>query len=477
MVVGDVTTSTDVLVIGAGPGGYVAAIRAAQLALDVTLVEKGEYGGACLNRGCIPSKALIHGSELASEAGQAEELGIYADPTVALDEMMSWKDGIVDQLTSGIEQLCTAAGVNLLKGTAEFAAENKIRIVHQGEGQGSESLKFENCIIATGSRPIEIPGFGFEDERIVSSDGALNFDTVPDELVIVGAGYIGMELATVYSRLGSDVSVIEMLGQALPSYEEDIASIVRKRAERLGVDFHFGYTADSWAASDGKAVLTAVPADEAAHDSDIELTADRILVAVGRRPVTDTLSIDDAGVETNAQGFIPTDSTCRTNKEHIFAVGDVAGEPMLAHKGSKEGEVAAEVIAGEPAAVDYQALPAAVFTDPEIGTVGLTENEAANKGMTPVTGEFQFQASGRALTANRAEGFVRIIATKETERVIGAEIVGPEASELIAEIAAMIEMGAKLEDIGSTVHTHPTLSEAIMEAAQNARGKAIHRRN
>ena len=477
MVVGDVTTSTDVLVIGAGPGGYVAAIRAAQLDLDVTLVEKGEYGGACLNRGCIPSKALINGSKLASEAGNAEELGIYADPTVALDEMISWKDGVVDQLTSGIEQLCTAAGVNLLKGTAKFADENKIRIVHQGEGQGSESLKFENCIIATGSRPIEIPEFDFDDERIVSSDGALNFETVPDELVIVGAGYIGMELATVYSRLGSDVSVIEMLEQALPSYQEDVASIVRKRAERLGVDFHFGYTADSWTESDGEAVLTAVPADEAAHDSTIELTADRILVAVGRRPVTDTLSIDHAGVETNAQGFIPTDSRCRTNKEHILAVGDVAGEPMLAHKGSKEGEVAAEVIAGEPAAVDYQALPAAVFTDPEIGTVGLTENEAANEGITPVTGEFQFQASGRALTANRTEGFVRIVAEKETERVIGAQIVGPEASELIAEIAAMIEMGAKLQDIGSTVHTHPTLSESIMEAAQNARGKAIHRRN
>lgn len=477
MVVGDVTTSTDVLVIGAGPGGYVAAIRASQLGLDVTLVEKGEYGGACLNRGCIPSKALINGSKLASEAGHAEELGIYADPTVALDEMISWKDGVVDQLTSGIEQLCTAAGVNLLQGTAEFADENKIRIVHQGEGQGSESLKFENCIIATGSRPIEIPEFDFDDERIVSSDGALNFETVPDELVIVGAGYIGMELATVYSRLGSDVSVIEMLEQVLPSYQEDIASVVRQRAERLGVDFHFGYTADSWAESDGEAVLTAVPADEAAHDSEIELTTDRILVAVGRRPVTDTLSIDDAGVETNAQGFIPTDSRCRTNKEHIFAVGDVAGEPMLAHKGSKEGEVAAEVIAGEPAAVDYQALPAAVFTDPEIGTVGLTENEAANEGITPLTGEFQFQASGRALTANRTEGFVRIVAAKETERVIGAQIVGPEASELIAEIAAMIEMGAKLQDIGSTVHTHPTLSESIMEAAQNARGKAIHRRN
>ncbi|KAA9396137.1 dihydrolipoyl dehydrogenase [Haloarcula sp. CBA1130] len=477
MVVGDVTTSTDVLVIGAGPGGYVAAIRAAQLDLDVTLVEKGEYGGACLNRGCIPSKALINGSELASEAGQAEELGIYADPTVALDEMISWKDGIVDQLTSGIEQLCTAAGVNLMQGTAEFADENKIRIVHQGEGQGSESLKFDNCIIATGSRPIEIPEFDFGDERIVSSDGALNFETVPDELVIVGAGYIGMELATVYSRLGSDVSVIEMLEQALPSYQEDVASIVRKRAERLGVDFHFGYTADSWAESDGEAVLTAVPTADAAHDSDIELTADKILVAVGRRPVTDTLSLEDAGVETNAQGVIPTDSRCRTNKEHIFAVGDVAGEPMLAHKGSKEGEVAAEVIAGEPAAVDYQALPAAVFTDPEIGTVGLTENEAANEGITPLTGEFQFQASGRALTANRTEGFVRIVAAKETERVIGAQIVGPEASELIAEIAAMIEMGAKLQDIGSTVHTHPTLSEAIMEAAQNARGKAIHRQN
>lgn len=477
MVVGDVTTSTEVLVIGAGPGGYVAAIRAAQLDLDVTLVEKNEYGGACLNRGCIPSKALITGSKMASEPGQAEELGIYADPTVELDEMMEWKDGVVDQLTSGVEQLCEANGVNTIRGIAEFADENKARIVHQGEGQGSESLEFEHCIIATGSRPIEIPGFEFDSDYVVSSEGALSFETVPDELVIVGAGYIGMELANVYARLGSDVTVIEMLDQVLPNYEEDIASVVREKAESVGVDFYFGYQADSWRIEDGKAMLTAINGEGSADSEQIDIPADKILVAVGREPVTDTLSLDDAGIETDENGFIPTDEKCRTSSDHIFAVGDVAGEPMLAHKGSKEGQVAAEVIAGEPAAVDYRALPAAVFTNPEIGTVGLTEQEATEEGLSPVTGEFPFQASGRALTANEAEGFARVVADEETGFVVGAQIVGPEASELIAEVAGMIEMGAKLEDIGSTIHTHPTLSEAVMEAAENAKGKAIHTMN
>lgn len=475
MVVGDVTTSTDVLVIGAGPGGYVAAIRAAQLDLDVTLVEKGEYGGACLNRGCIPSKALITGSKLASEPSQAQEMGIYADPTVELDEMVEWKDSVVDQLTGGVEQLCEANGVHTINGIAEFADENKVRIVHQGEGQGSESLEFEQCIIATGSKPIEIPGFEFDGEYVVSSEGALDFEAVPDELAIVGAGYIGMELANVYARLGSDVTVIEMLDTVLPNYEADVSAVVREKAENAGVDFYFGYQAEEWEETDGKAVLSAAPKEES--DEPLEIPADKILVAVGREPVTETLSLDDAGIETNEKGFIPTNEKCQSNKSHIFAVGDVAGEPMLAHKGSKEGQVAAEVIAGEPAAVDYRALPAAVFTDPEIGTVGLTEKEAAEEGMTPVTGQFPFQASGRALTANEAEGFVRIVADSDTEFVVGAQIVGPEASELIAEVAGMIEMGAKLEDIGSTIHTHPTLSEAVMEAAENAMEQAIHTMN
>ncbi|WP_435320188.1 dihydrolipoyl dehydrogenase [Haloarchaeobius sp. TZWSO28] len=485
MVVGDVTTGTDVLVIGAGPGGYVAAIRAGQLGLDVTLVEKDAFGGACLNRGCIPSKAMITASSLAHDAGSAEEMGIHANPAVDLSQMVNWKDGIVDQLTGGVEKLCKANGVNLVEGTAEFAGNDKVRIVHSGEGQGSESIEFEHCIVATGSRPIQIPGFEFDEEHVLSSKGALELEEIPSELVVVGAGYIGMELATVYAKLGTDVTVVEMLDDVLPPYEDDISRIVRKHAEDLGVDFHFGYSASGWEErADGRGItVTASPAATdggqaaEAEAEELQLDCDKVLVAVGRQPVTDTVNLEAAGVETDEKGFIPTDDRARSNVENIFAIGDVAGEPMLAHKASKEGQVAAEFIAGEPAALDYMAMPAAVFTDPEIGTVGLTKQQAEEEGFTPVTGKFPFQASGRALSTGETDGFVRVVADEDSGFLLGAQIVGPEASELIAELSLAVEMGATLEDVAATVHTHPTLAEAVMEAAENALGHAIHTLN
>ena len=486
MVVGDVTTGTDLLVIGAGPGGYVAAIRAGQLGLDVTLVEKDEYGGACLNRGCIPSKALITATSLKHDAANAEEMGIHANPAVDMTQMMSWKDDVVDNLTGGVEKLCKANGVNLIEGTAEFSDENSVRIVHGGEGQGSESLDFEHCIIATGSRPIQIPGFEFDGEHVLASEHALALDSVPDELVVVGAGYIGMELASVYAKLGTDVKVVEMLDDVLPPYEDDVSRVVKSHAKDLGVAFHFGYAASDWEeTADGgvRVSASAAAADggqaaEAEGEADeLELEADKVLVAVGRSPVTDTLNLEATGLEPNDNGFLETDDRCRTDVEHIMAVGDVAGEPMLAHKGSKEGQIAAEVVAGEPSAVDYQAMPAAVFTEPEIGTVGLTQAEAEEQGFEPVVGKFPFQASGRALTTNETDGFVRIVADEPSGFVLGAQIVGSEASELIAELGLAIEMGATLEDVASTVHTHPTLAEAVMEAAENALGHAIHTLN
>jgi len=485
MVVGDIATGTDVLVIGAGPAGYVAAIRAGQLDLDVTLVEKDAYGGTCLNHGCIPSKALIHASGLAHEAGNAEEMGIYADPAIDLEGMVGWKDGIVDQLTGGVEKLCKANGVNLLEGTAHFADENTVRVSHGGDGQGSESLEFEHAIIATGSRPIEIPNFDYSDEPVLNSRQALALDSVPDSLVIVGAGYIGMELATVFAKIGTDVTVIEMLDEALPGFDPAVARPVKKRAKALGIDFHFGYGASDWHEHGDGIRVEAEPTDGAAADGGqveetadtLELDADKVLVAVGRAPVSDTLELEAAGIETDDQGFIPTDDRARTNLEHIFAVGDVAGEPMLAHAGSKEGQVAAEVIAGEPSALDYQAMPAAVFTDPEIGTVGMTEAEAEEEGFETVVGKFPFQASGRALTTGHTDGFVKIVADADAGFVLGAQIVGPEASELIAELGLAIELGATLEDVAATIHTHPTLSEAVMEATENALGHAIHTLN
>ena len=475
MVVGDIATGTDVLVIGAGPGGYVAAIRAGQLDLDVTLVERDAYGGVCLNHGCIPSKALITGADVAHEAATAEEMGIHADPAVDLAAMQEWKDGVVDTLTGGVEKLCKANGVNLVEGTARFSDESSVRVAHGGDGQGSESIEFEHCIVSTGSRPIRIPGFDFADDPVLSSREALALDAVPDELVVVGAGYIGMELSTTFAKLGTDVTVVEMLDDVLPGYEDDVARVVRDRAEALDIEFRFGEGAADWREreeDDGIVVTTETEDGERS-----EYRGDHVLVAVGREPVTDTLDLGNAGLEPDDDGFLETDDRCRTDVDGIYAIGDVAGQPMLAHKASREGVVAAEVIAGEPAAFDNQAVPAAVFTDPEVGTVGMTEADAADAGFDPVVGQMPFNASGRALTANRAEGFVRVVADAETGFVLGGQIVGPEASELIAEVALAVEMGATLEDVGSTVHAHPTLSEAVMEAAENARGRAIHTLN
>jgi len=473
MVVGDVTTGTDVLVIGGGPGGYVAAIRAGQLDLDVTLVEKDAYGGTCLNHGCIPSKALISATDVAHDAGNAEHMGVYADPAVDLQGMVEWKDGVVDQLTGGVEKLCKAAGVNLVAGRAEFASEDTARVVHEGEGQGAETVEFEHAIVATGSRPIEVPGFEFDGEHVLSSRDALSLDSVPDSLVVVGAGYIGMELSTVFQKLGCDVTVVEMLEDVLPGYEDDVTRVVRTRAEELGVDFHFGQAAQEWErAGEGITVRTENEDGEVA-----EFGAEKCLVAVGRQPVTDTLNLDALGLEPDEDGFLATDDKARTDLESVFAVGDVAGEPMLAHKASTEGDVAAEVIAGEPAGLDYQAVPAAVFTDPEIGTVGMTEAEAADAGFEPLVGQFPLRANGRALTLGEEEGFVRVVAAGDGEFLLGAQVVAPEASELVAELGLAIEMGARLEDVAATVHTHPTLAEATREACANALGTAVHTLN
>jgi len=485
MVVGDVTTGTDVLIIGAGPAGYVAAIRAGQLDLDVTLVEKDAYGGTCLNYGCIPSKALITATDIAYEARHAEEMGIHADPAIDLSGMVGWKDDVVDQLTRGVEKLCKANQVTLLEGTATFVDEHTARIAHSGEGQGSETLEFEHAIVATGSRPIQIPGFAFDDEPILDSRQALALDAVPDSLVVVGAGYIGMELASVFAKMGTDVTVLELLESVLPGYEDDLKRPVKKQAKHLGIEFELGYTAAEWEDTEEGVRVVAEQAEQAVSDGDgeatdakrLEFETEKVLVAVGREPVSDTLDLEAAGIETDDRGFVPTDSRARTNVEHIFAVGDVAGEPMLAHNASTEGKIAAEVIAGEPAAIDHQAMPAVIFTDPEIATVGMTEAEAQENGFEPVVGKFPFRASGRALTTGHTDGFVKIVADEEEGYVLGASIVGPEASELIAELGLAIELGATLEDVASTVHAHPTLSESVMEAAENALGHAIHTLN
>ncbi|WP_302081969.1 dihydrolipoyl dehydrogenase [Salinibaculum rarum] len=470
MVVGDVTTGTELLVVGGGPGGYVAAIRAAQLDIDVTLVEMDAYGGTCLNHGCIPSKAFVSATDVAHDAGHAEEMGVYADPAVDMQGMVTWKDRLVRRLTKGVESLCERAGANLVEGRAEFASEEKARIVHQGEGEGSETVAFDHAVLATGSRPVQIPGFEFDGEQILSSRDALALESVPDSLVVVGGGYIGMELATVFQKLGTDVTVVEQLPDILDGYEEDVSAVVRERAEELGVDFHFGQAAQRWE-EDGDGLTVETEGEDGETQT---FDAEKCLVAVGRTPVTDTLNLEAVGLETTDEGFIETDDQARTNLDHVFAVGDVAGEPMLAHKAFREGEVAAEVIAGEPSALDHQAMPAAVFTDPEIGTVGMTEAEAKEEGFDPIVGQMPLRASGRALTLNEKEGFVRVVADEESGFVLGGQIVGPDASEMVAELALAIEMGATLEDVAATVHIHPTLSEAVHEAVKGAAGHSVH---
>ncbi|MFD1568754.1 dihydrolipoyl dehydrogenase family protein, partial [Halolamina litorea] len=333
MVVGDVTTGTEVLVVGAGPGGYVAAIRAAQNGLDTTLVDRDAYGGTCLNYGCIPSKALISATDVAHDARNAEEMGVYADPLIRADEMQEWKAGVVDQLTSGVEKLCKANGVNLIEGEATFVDDSTARIAHGGEGQGSESIEFEHAIVATGSRPIQIPGFEYADDPVWSSRDALDVEEPPEKLLVVGAGYIGMELSTVFAKMGVDVTVVEMLDGILPGYEDDVSRVVKKRADDLGIDFNFGEAASEWV-EDGDGIVVTTE-DEDGEESTYD--ADKVLVAVGRQPVSESLDPEAAGVEVDEHGFIATDDQARTNVDNIYAVGDVAGEPMLAHKASKEG--------------------------------------------------------------------------------------------------------------------------------------------
>jgi dihydrolipoamide dehydrogenase len=459
MVMGDIATGTDVLVIGGGPGGYVAAIRAAQLGLATTLVEKDAYGGTCLNDGCIPSKALITGANLAHDAANGEHIGVSADPEVDMAAMSDWKDDVVDRLTGGVETLCEANGVDLVEGTAAFEDEHTVRVAHGGEGQGMETIEFEYCIVATGSRPVRIPGFDFADEA------------VPDELVVVGAGYVGMELSTTFAKLGSDVTVVEALDDVLPGYEDDVARVVRTRAESIGVEFEFGEVAAGWEPTEASRIAVST---EAADGTRSSYDADRVLVAVGREPVTDTLELESVDLSPDEDGFLATDDRTRTDVEHVFAVGDVAGGPMLAHKASAEGLVAAGVAAGENAAVDHQAIPSAVFTDPEVGTVGMTEAEAEEAGFDALVGHVSLRTNGRALTRGDADGFVRLVAEADAGFVLGAQIVAPEASELVAEAGLAIEMGARLDDLVGTVHTHPTVSEAVAEAAADARGRAIH---
>lgn len=457
--------NTELLVVGGGIAGYTAAIRGAQRGMDVTLVEADRIGGTCLNHGCIPSKALLSATETAHEMDTAEEMGIYVEPFVDYAEMVAYKDGIVDQLTGGVEQLCLHNDVSLVDGRAQFEDSTTVTV------DRSDEIAFESAIIATGSRPLSVNGFDFDAGPILDARQALAIDRVPPRLLVVGAGYIGMELSTVFARLGTDVTIVEMLDSPLPQYEDELTRPVQDAARSLGITFNFGERATGWEPN-AEGVTVNTESDTGRANG---YETDRILVAIGRAPVTSGLNLDVLDVSTDERGFIETDEHGRTGSGHIFAVGDVTGEPLLAHAGVHEGIVAAETIAGNASIAD-PVIPKVVFTHPEIATVGMTEAEALEADIDPVIGRFPFTANGRALTRGQTDGFVRLVADQDGT-ILGGQIVGPEASELIAEIGLAVELDADLDELADTVHAHPTLSEATMEAAENGLGQAIHTSN
>lgn len=481
MVVGEIAESCEVVVIGGGPGGYLAAIRLAQLGRDVILVEEEErLGGVCLNEGCIPSKALIHAADLAVEARAAHRMGIDVEGVaVDMPRMIAWKDEVVAKLTQGVAYLVEKNGAERIQGRATFLSAKRLAV---STAHGPVYVDFKSAVIATGSSPRALPGFPQDGQRVIGSTEALSLDRVPPQLVVLGAGTVGLELAAVYAKLGSKVSVLELADALLPSLDPEVARALSARLRVLGVSLHLGTRAEELrslpAGGEAPLEVLARPAGTQGAspraDELLTIPADLVLVSVGRVPNSADLGLDKLGVATDAQGFISVDERQQTSQPHIYAIGDVVGGPLLAHKAYREAKVAAEVIAGGPAAFDNLVIPAVVYTDPEIAWAGLSEGEARAQGFEVLTGSFPFRASGRALTLNAAEGFVKTIADASTKRILGITIVGKDAGELIGEAALAIEMGAFLDDLSQTIHPHPSLSEAILESVEAALGEAIH---
>ena len=457
----------EVLVIGSGPGGYTAAIRLGQLGREVIIVEREIAGGICLNVGCIPSKALISASKIFEKIQHAGAMGIVADSvSVDMEKMQVWKQGIIEKLTRGVRHLCKSAGVEFVKGEATFIGERRVQV---SSAEKAEIIEAENIIIATGSHPVEIPGFEFDGERVLSSTHALALKAVPSRMVVIGGGYIGMELSMLYSKLGTQVSIVEMMDQLLSGFEDDLVKVIARQLRKEGIDYYVRAHARGWRRRE-----TGVDVSVETDHGELVLEGEFVLVTVGRRPHTKELELEKTGLSTDQDGFIPVNGKRQTSVPGVYAIGDVAGNPMLAHKSSREAEMVAEVIAAAGTAVDDLVVPAVVFTDPELATVGLSEKEAREQGYEVLVGRFPFAASGRAITMQETDGFVKIVADKRSKRLLGLHVVGPEASDLISEGAVALSSGASLESIAHTIHPHPTLSEALMEAAKHALGKAIH---
>ncbi|EKC6430535.1 dihydrolipoyl dehydrogenase [Staphylococcus pseudintermedius] len=466
MVVGDFPIETDTIVIGAGPGGYVAAIRAAQLGQKVTIVEKGNLGGVCLNVGCIPSKALLNVSHRFEQAQHGADLGITAENvSLDFDKVQSFKGSVVSKLTGGVESLLKGNKVEIVRGEAYFVDEHSLRVM---DDKSAQTYNFKNAIVATGSRPIQIPNFEFGG-RILDSTGALNLQEVPKKLVVVGGGYIGSELGTAYANFGTEVTILEGAKEILGGFEKQMVAPVKKEMKAKGMIIETEALAKSAEETEnGVKVTYEVKGEEKT------IEADYVLVTVGRRPNTDELGLEEVGVKLTDRGLVEVDKQSRTSVDSIYAIGDIVPGLPLAHKASYEAKVAAEAIAGQNSEVDYIGMPAVCFTEPELAQVGYTEAQAKEEGLDIKASKFPYQANGRALSLNDTNGFVKLVTLKEDDTLIGAQVVGTNASDVIAELGLAIEAGMNAEDIALTVHAHPTLGEMSMEAAEKALGLPIH---
>ena len=467
MVVGELTEQTDLLVIGGGPGGYVAAFRAADLGLQTTLVDTNELlGGVCLREGCIPSKALLHVAHLIESAAEAQEFGIaFGPPTLAIDKLREWKQSVVTRLCGGINTLAKKRQVRVLQGHAHFEDSRTVRV----DGEQAVRLKFGHAIVATGSRAKRLPDKLVPPDCCIDSTGALDLAGVPPTLLVIGGGYIGLELGQVYAALGSRVTVMEALDRVLTGCDDDLARPLVARLKKQFDAIHTEVTLESV-----RRVGDEVEVVSSRNGQRETTRFGRVLVSVGRQPNSDGVGLEHTKVIVNDRGFIEVDPTRRTVDKRIYAIGDVAGNPMLAHKASREGIVAAEAIAGRPTIFDPRAIPAVVYTSPEVAWCGLTEADAKARSVAIKVGKFMWGASGRAIAMGRPEGLTKIIADATTERVLGVGIVGQNAGDLISEAVLAMEMGATAEDLALTIHPHPSTSETVMEAAESVLGTAIH---
>lgn len=460
----------EAVVIGTGPGGYVCGIRLAQLGLKTAVVERESLGGVCLNWGCIPSKAVIHAGKTLESFGKADAMGIMpgdAAPSVDVGKLRGWKEGIVKRLTGGIGTLLKSNGATVLKGTARMTGPKALTVT--AEDGSEQAITADNIVIATGCRPVELPGLPLDDPMIWTAKGALELEEIPERLGVIGGGIIGLELGTAFAKLGSKVTVIELMPNLLTGVDPELAKVVEKGLRKKKIKIYKEARTKSLEKGDDGGVLVVET-----KKGEERIPVDRVLVSVGFRPNTESLGLESTGVEMTDRGYIPKDHRGATNVAGIWAIGDVTGPPFLAHRASKEGIVVAEAIAGQASALDYQCLPSAIFTDPEIATVGLSAEEAEEAGYEVEVSRFPYAALGRALASNIKDGSFKLISEKGTGVLLGAGIVGSEASNLIAEAAVLIEMGGTVEDLASTIHAHPTLAEGLMEAGEVALGHPIH---